>query len=151
MAYIIGVDDVSKKIKEIVMGIDGVAHPVKSAYIGVDGISQKFFQRGYYQKRIYFFGYTGTLGDNYLTNKIYSIKTDGTEPLEYTLETPIMAYYKGYTGTFYPAYATWPNIVSAKMYYDPNTQRLCIIGFGSNMSTMHFYTIDCSKNEIIDH
>ena len=64
MAYIIGVDDVSKKIKEIVMGIDGVAHPVKSAYIGVDGIAQKFFQRGYYQKRIYFFGYTGTLGDN---------------------------------------------------------------------------------------
>ncbi len=152
MAYIIGIDDVSKKVKEIAVGTDDVAKPIKSAYIGVDGVARKFFQRGYYQKRLYFFGYTGTLGDNYLTNKLYSVQVDGTAPIEYTLETPIYAFYKGNDNAgYFPPYATWANIISAKLYYDPNTQRLCIVGFGNDMSVLHFYTIDCNKNIIIDH
>ena len=101
MAYIIGVDDVSKEVKDIAVGVDGVAHAVKSAYIGVDGVARKFYQRGYYEKRVYFFGYTGTLGDYYLADKIYSVKTDGSDPIEYTLETPILAFYTGTDSSLY--------------------------------------------------
>ena len=156
MAYIIGVDDVSKEVKDIAVGVDGVAHAVKSAYIGVDGVARKFYQRGYYEKRVYFFGYTGTLGDYYLADKIYSVKTDGSDPIEYTLETPILAFYTGTDSSLYfPSYATWKNIKPAKMFYDPKTKRLCVVGFSditqSTSGRVHFYTIDCTKNVIIDH
>lgn len=147
MAYIIGVDDVSKKVKDIAVGVDGVAHAIKSAYIGVDGVARKFYQRGYYEKRLYFFGYTGTLDTEYLTNKIYSVKPDGSDPIEYTLDNNIYAYR---TITYYyykPSYADWDYIENAKMYYDPQTKRLCVVGYDGLY--LRFYTIDCTKNAII--
>lgn len=148
MAYIIGVDDVSKKVKDIAVGVDGTAKFVKTGYIGVDGVARKFYGRGYYEKRLYFFGYTGTLGTESLTNKVYSIKPDGTDPIEYTLSTSIYSFYTS-TSSFYPDYATWGNIKPAQMYYDPVSQRLLVAGW--NFPTFHYYVIDCKNNTIINH
>lgn len=145
MGVHIGVDGVAKSIKEIAVDVDGVARFVKKGYIGVDGVAKQFYNHVTYEKRLYFFGYTGTLGSSYTTNKLYSVKTDGTEPIEYTLETPIYAFAKT-SGT-----SEFDKVWFAKLFYDPNTKRLCVFGVGQGHNSIEFYTIDCIKNEIIDH
>lgn len=148
MAYIIGVDEVAKKVKDIAVGADDVAHAVKSAYIGVDGVARKFYQRGKYTKKLYFFGAPSS-GDEYITNKLYSVKDDGTEPIEYTLNRSIYAYRTRTNSFLKPPYADWNFIESAKMFYDPDTQRLCVVALDDSGSYVHFNIIDCDKNLLI--
>ena len=157
MAYIIGVDDVSKKVKDVAVGVDGIATFVKRGYIGVDGVARKFYDRASYQKRLYFFPTGRTSGVKNITNKLYSVTEFGTDPIEYTFDDEIIVSIVDTTDTWdNPTYATWPYVNNAKMFYDPKTHRLCICAFRitpnttSSCSSMVFYTIDCNKNTIID-
>lgn len=153
MTYIIGVDDVSKKVKDIAVGADDTAKFIRRGYIGVDGVARKFYDRGSYQKRLYFFGNTTTSGNSLYASKLYSVTSFGLEPMEYDIGEQFLVYCIDYTNDF-PAYATWDNIYSAKMFYDPATRRLCVASLSLDannyLNRVTFFTIDCGKNKVLD-